>query len=440
MLNKNLILLFIPLLLCSCLSTGSAEKLNVKGERISIITQDSDIKPDLLLKSSPVVLPKQINYTDWPQSGVFADKAPLHLSLNNIVKEAWEKSIGSSLGYMQSFISAPIVFNDTIYSLNINNELIALNAKTGKKLWDLKLKSEYDKRQRTLVGSLAVDGKTLIATLTSGELYAINTLTHSVEWKKKLNEAIHSSPVFKDGLLFVKAVNNKLFALNIKTGEIIWDHEGVHETFALQGNSAPAISANNIVIVSYSNNDVYALNAANGQELWSKSLTSMYSFEFSREKPRSVSAPVIVKNKVYIVDNQGELKVFDLLSGVKLWSSPIKVTGRPWVAGNSIFVVTDNNQLICLFALNGKTKWVTDLNKTMLQSTKHKENSSFTAPILAGNRLFIASNKGILGTFNPQDGSLNRFTNIKQNVSVSPIIVNKMVYFLTDSSNIIAYK
>ncbi|MCP4354169.1 MAG: PQQ-binding-like beta-propeller repeat protein [Proteobacteria bacterium] len=436
--NRTILLLTV-LFFCGC--SKPTEKDVLKGDRISIITQEESIIPDILLKNKKVILPKQLNYTDWVQTRAFADNAPLHISLSKTVHEYWNESVGASLSSTQSYLSSPIVFNDVLYSLNIKNEIVALDADSGEELWDLKLDSELTRNQKTTAGSLAIDGKLLIATLTSGEIYAINIVNQKIEWQKKLSQVVRSASVIKDGTLFIKSINDKLFAFNVVNGELIWSHTGVHQIFSVMNNSRPAVSKN-VVVVTYNNNDVFALDALSGNELWTISLNPILSFKISKDKTSSSTSPVIIGDHVFVASNNGDLTVINLLSGLKVWSQPVKVKGNIWIAGNSSFFITKLGQLVCILNRTSKVKWVVDLKQFMLKDldTKNKEDATFTSPVLAGNRLFIASNKGYIGTFNPKTGQILRLINSKENISAEPIIVNKTLYFLTNRSHIIAYK
>lgn len=438
MLKKLLILTLCVSVVSAC---ASKEKVKLKGERISIKPEQVSLKADLSLEDIKVILPEQINYQDWTQDGGFADHAPLHPKIDNSLNRSWKRSVGPRLKSYQAFTASPIVYNNVIYTLNSRNTIVALNAENGKKSWDLKLESELTSKELVTPGALAIDGATLIAILSSGDLYSINLVSKKVKWHKQLNEPIRSTPTIKDGKVFITSLNNKLSVFNIADGNLIWTHSGLSEKLTLLGDSSPAISQN-IVVVTYSSGEVYALDLSTGGEIWSDTLVKTSTFDTSENILDVVASPVIVGNLLHVVNYNGKLTTFNLKSGQKYWTRFVSSVTTPWIAGNSIFIVAENGLLAAIYRKTGQVKWVANLNDAMHNTLKadKKKNSIFTSPFLAGDRLIIASNKGYIATFDPQTGNLLRKANIKESISVNPIVANGSVYFLTDRSNIISYK
>lgn len=438
MLHKILLTTCSILLLAGCAS--EEKKVKLKGTRITIKPEQTMLTPDLALENLQVILPEQFDYQDWTQEGGFADHAPLHPKMDTMVKKSWKKSIGKALNSYQSFNASPIVFNNTIFTLNTSHEIMALNAKTGKKVWQLALKSELDKDQIITPGSLAIDGANLIAVLGSGDIYSINLVNKKTNWHKNLNEPVRSTPTIKDGQVFVKSLNNKLSVFDIANGNLIWTHTGLPEKLTIFGDSSPAIGQN-IVVVTYSSGEIYALDLKTGGEIWSDSLGNTNTFDLSENILDVVASPVIVGNLLHIVNYNGKLTTFNLKTGQKYWTRSVSSVTTPWIAGNSIFIVAENGLLACVYRKTGQVKWVVNLNKTMHAKLKQKDRSNaiFTAPFLAGNRLIIGSNKGYIASFNPQNGEISAYVNVKEPITTSPIVANGAIYFLTDNANIIAY-
>lgn len=437
---KKLLLISLSLfILGSC--SKQEPKVKLEGKRISIKPEQTSLIPDITLKETKVIIPRQIDYPDWPQIGGFADHSPLHPQLNNVTKKAWKKSIGDDLESYQSFISTPVSYNGVLYSLNTEYELIAIKAENGKKLWKLNLAPENYEDVIT-PGGLAVDGNKIIAALGSGDLYVINAANQKIIWHYSLQEPLRAAPVEKDGRIFINSLNNKLSVFDLETGSIIWTHKGLSEDLSIFGDASPAVSQN-VVIVTYSSGEIYALDAATGGEIWSNSLSSkINSFDLSEKILDVVASPVIVGNLVYIVNYSGKLSAFDLRTGRQQWVRFVSSVNTPWIAGNSIFIVAENGILASIYRKTGQVKWVVNLNDTMHSELDEDEKvaSIYTSPFLAGNRLIIASNKGYAASFSPYNGTMKNLVNLKESITVSPIVANKALYFLTDDANIIAYK
>jgi outer membrane protein assembly factor BamB len=438
MLKKLILIAITSSLLVAC--AAEKEKVKLKGTRITIKPEQTILMPDPELISLQVIIPEQINYQDWTQTGGFADHSPLHPKIDTMVKKAWKKSIGKSLKDYQSFTSSPIIFNNVLYTVNTNNEIVALNAQTGKKLWDLQLDSELDSDQVITPGALAIDGANLVAVLGTGDLYTINIIDKKIIWHKNLNQPIRSAPTISEGQVFISSLNNKLSVFDINNGNLIWTHSGLNERLTILGDSSPAV-AQNIVVVTYSSGEIYALDLKTGGEIWSDSINNNNSFEISENILDVVASPVIVGNLLHIVNYNGKLTTYNLKTGKKYWARNLSSVTTPWIAGNSIFIVSENGLLTCVYRKTGQVKWVVDLKKVMLAKLDddEKNGATFTAPFLAGNRLIVGSNKGYIASFDPKNGNISAYVDIKESISVNPIVANGSIYFLTDESNIIAY-
>ena len=58
-------------------------------------------------------------------------------------------------------------------------------------------------------------------------------------------------------------------------------------------------------------------------------------------------------------------------TGSKLWTRDISSTQTPVVNGNSIFIVNENKEIICLNILDGGTKWVLPIDDELSNDKKY---------------------------------------------------------------------
>jgi len=75
------------------------------------------------------------------------------------------------------------------------------------------------------------------------------------------------------------------------------------------------------------------------------------------------------------------------------------------VAGEFLFAVGVDGQLICVEALSGRVVWVQQL-QAFEKEEKKKNRISYAGPLLASNRLVTVSSDGRLSAFSPQTGEL----------------------------------
>src|SRR3546814_13785225 len=95
----------------------------------------------------------------------------------------------------------------------------------------------------------------------------------------------------------------------------------------------------------------------------------------------------------------------ELNTGQRIWEINIAGISTPWVAGEWIFVVTDQGQLLAVARSSGRVKWMTQLPRWQDEDDK-KGALSWVGPVLAGERLILASTDGRIVNVAPYDGSL----------------------------------
>ena len=81
--------------------------------------------------------------------------------------------------------------------------------------------------------------------------------------------------------------------------------------------------------------------------------------------------------------------------------------------------------------------WIEQL-ENFKNEKKRKERTVWTGPLLAGNRLIVASSRGDVKMLDPRSGSLVKELSVKAPVFVPPVIANETVYLLTDEAKLVA--
>ena len=151
------------------------------------------------------------------------------------------------------------------------------------------------------------------------------------------------------------------------------------------------------------------------------------------------AAPVIDQGRVYAVGQGGRMVAIDMASGQRMWEQNIAGISTPWAAGEWLFVVTDDARLLAISRGSGKVRWISQLTHYRNEK-KLKGLYGWVGPVLAGGRLILANTEGELVSVSPADGSVISKIDVKQPVSLQPIVANNMLYVLDDKGQLSAYK
>jgi eukaryotic-like serine/threonine-protein kinase len=247
-------------------------------------------------------------------------------------KILWNTDAGSSHNW-----SSPAVVKGVVYIGGAG--IFALRASTGTLLW--KVNTQDD------VGSLAVANGIVYGF--SSTLYAIRTSDGSILWTKKTGDAGDSSlgqaPTVADGVVFIGSETNDLLALDSATGDVQWTRPMGEEA-----GTAPAVVDG--VAYAPSIEHLRALDASTGEVLWTAPIGTGFS------------APAVANGLVYVGGSDG-LFAFDAATGAPVWNAPLGycTESSPAVANGVVYVISNQTVheptglLYALDALTGEVLW-----------------------------------------------------------------------------------
>lgn len=408
------------------------------GKRVSVMVDQRAITPDPQLQEKGILLPAPTPNPDWPQAGGYANHAMHHIEVGDSLKPVWKEDIGDGSGSEVRLIAAPVVANGRVFTIDADSEVRAYDVKSGRRLWynDITPKKEDDGH---MPGGLAYENGMLYVATGFAQVIAMNPENGQVVWRQNVGGPMRAAPTVRGGRVFVITLDNKLHALSAKSGKSLWSFTGAGEVSSLLGSASPAVDSG-IVIAPFSSGELVALRVENGRLLWSESLatvrrstTAISTFSHIRGRP------VIDRGRVIAVSNGGLVAMFDLRTGRRVWDSNIGSYDNPWVAGDYVFMVTHDSELICLERDSGRVYWVLALPRHV-DNDIQKPAVIWTGPLLASDRLIVAGSHGRALAVSPYTGQVIGIEKMPSGVTVSPVVAGKTVYFLTDNADLIAYR
>jgi outer membrane protein assembly factor BamB len=226
--------------------------------------------------------------------------------------------------------------------------------------------------------------------------------------------------------------------LNPADGKIRWTASGTLETAGVFGAAAPAASQGTVV-VGFSSGELTAYRYENGRVLWQDAL-SRTSISNAVSTISDIDAdPVIDSGRVYAVGQGGRMVALELNTGQRIWEINVAGISTPWVAGDWAFVVTDQAQLLAIARATGKVKWMTQLPRWRDAEDK-KGPLRWVGPVLAGDRLILANNRGQITHVSPLTGAVQSTVETKMPVSLPLVVANNTLYVLHDEGRLTAWR
>lgn len=416
---------------------GTPEKPALPGERIAVLSLAETLKPDARVADLQVRLPRpQIN-GDWPQSGGDPSHAMYHLAADGNLAVKWRVDIGEGSDSERQILAQPVIVGDRVYAMDVEANVRAMSVATGKMLWQAKLAPDDDD-EGILGGGLAFSNGKIYVTTGFAQVITLDAATGKILWRRRVGGPLRAGPTVSGGRVFAVTVANELYALNADDGQVLWTHIGIAELAGLLGGGAPAVKGD-IVVATYSSGEVVALRVQNGRVVWSDSLTSLRRSDPVSSIAHIRGRAVIDRGLVYVVGNSNRTIAIDLASGSRVWEQPIGGVYGPWVAGDFLYVISNDAELICLLRKDGRVRWVRPLQRYEDEKDK-KDPIRWTGPVLAGDRLLVGGSNGEIWSVSPYTGSLLGSINVPGPVAITPAVANQTVYLLTDDADLVALR
>lgn len=423
--------------LSACGVFKGGRKTPTLGDRVPILVSENAAESDKSIADVQVLLPPAAANDSWTQPGGSPSKSMGHLALGTSLSRAWSVSIAGG-SKRERLASAPVVAENKLFIVDVKGELHAYAADTGAVLWSAPVATDKKNREARFGGGASYDDGKVFATDGLGDTVAFSAADGKELWRVRPGGPLRGGPTVGNGAVYVVSQDNQLFALSQQDGTIQWSQAGSLESQGVFGVSAPAVGRGTVV-AGFSSGELNAYRYENGRTLWQDTL-SRTSISTSVSSLADIDAsPVIDQTRVYAVGEGGRMVALELTTGQRLWEQNFAGISTPWIAGEWLFVVTDDARLVCLSRANGKIRWISNLGA--FKNPKKRKNAIFWfGPLLAGGRLVILNSLGQIASVSPTTGDVVDKTKGSGAFSLPPVVANNMLYVIDDRGHLTAYR
>jgi len=432
-------------------------------ERISILSLDDKLEIAGTMLPSEIVLPPLYTNADWPQTGGYPSHAVGRTDAPGSLSRLWKKDIGKGSFRKGRVVASPVMADGRIYTMDAANRVVALDAETGSRVWNYKISVTSKGRTRqggtsiidrvrdplsfsdrggkdkeAVGGGVAYADGQIYATSGFGAVVALDAVNGNEIWKVRTRTPMHSAPTVAGGRLFAVSDDNELFAFDATNGDVLWTYQAIIETARMLTSPSPAV-IDDVVLAPFSSGEIVALKAQNGGVLWQESLSGSGNLTPLATLNDIASGPVVTDGYVFVATQSGAFSAFDLRTGQQVWSQPAGTLSFPMVAGDFVYTVTTEGEVVAMSKADGTVIWITQL-QNFKNVKKRKKRISWSGPIMAGDRLLMMSSRGQAVEVSPYSGEILRKFKLGGDVYVAPIIANNTVYYITDDAKLVALR
>jgi outer membrane protein assembly factor BamB len=290
-------------------------------------------------------------------------------------KILWELNVRPSDKGNPNFVTAPVYYEGRVYGAFLDGNLVAGDAKTGKKVWVRNLGGHLES------SPMVADGTIYLGTDTT-DVVAVRASDGKPRWRTNLPGAIKASPSLHDGRLYVADYESAMFALDADSGKPLWrTNTSKHPPYGRGGFfSSPAIGFGN-VYAARDDGTVFALDEKTGKVEWSFDTGGqVYGSPALAEVPGTPPT-------VYIGAENGRFYALDAATGKPRWNYDVggPVPGTATVIGRTVYTSSfETNHTIGLDAITHKKVF-------------EKKQAGYTPVVSDGKRLYLVGYYVVVG-------------------------------------------
>jgi len=416
---------------------GSEDKPKLPGKRVSVLSVEQRLKVDKTLAGTEVTLPPQVANADWAQIGGNAAHNPGNLALPASLHQVWAVDAAEGPQTHLLYVGTPIVADGKVFVLDTQAEVTALDAHSGARLWRVRI-SPDDARTDTLGGGLSYGGGRLYVTGGYTEVQALDPSNGGMIWRRQLTAPPRSAVTFADDRIYLTTLDNQTQVMNAADGTTIWTHAGLPQSEGVVGQAAPAVNST-ITVIPYSSGEIFALRVETGRITWQDNLVSIRHTNALWSLTDIATPPVLDHGLLLAVSEGGRFVAIDERTGARLWQHEVGSNNMPWAAGDFIFLLDTNDELICMARKTGGILWISQL-QTHEDMEKRKHPVLWQGPVLAGDRLFLTNSLGQIVEASPKDGRVLNNTMASDTIMVPPVVADGTLFILSDDGVLAAYR
>ncbi len=423
------------------LSACGQREAPLEGERLDLRADLSgeNAVEEVAIDYGPAALPPQVTSQSWTHVGGAPSHLMQHQTLSASPTRIWSASIGQGNSRRNRISADPVLDAGRVFAMD-SQSLVTAVSTSGAVIWSTDLTPARDQSTDASGGGLAATGGRVFATTGFGEVVALDATNGDEIWRQDIEAAASGAPTVSNGVVYAIGRDGIAWAINAATGRVEWTAAAIVDGPGVLGGAAPAV-AGDFVYLPFRTGQISAARIENGQGAWVSRLSGQRLGFPTALISDLLGDPVVSGGVLYAGSHSGRSAAIDTATGQQIWSADEGAMNAPVVTANSVFQVTDRNALVRLDAATGETVWLTEL--PLYSANRERRRKDFFAhfgPVLAGGRLWVASDDDLLRAFDPDTGAQVGQVDLPSAATASPIVVGSTLYIVTANGQIHAFR
>ena len=407
----------------AALSADAGEPASARGDNVSL----------------PISLPAQSSNADWAQRPNAPRNRTENAALSSRPQLLWSANIGQGDSRRQRIAADPVAGQGRVFTLDAGATVTA-TASNGATLWSRDLTPAGEGADQALGGGIALADGVVYVSTGFGRLTALDAATGEPRWQQKLEATGSGTPTVQGDLVYLVSGDDTAWAIETDTGRVRWQTSTAADQSNVLGGPAPIVS-DQLAIFAFGNGELQATFRQGGLRVWDSFVSGQRRFSALARIADITGDPVLAGDTIYVGTHSGRLVALDAGNGERRWTAQDGAISPAWVAGGSVFAISDRNELLRLDAADGTRIWGVNLpNFTETRPRRQVQVVAHYGPILAGGQLIVASNDGQMRFFDPVSGAQTHAVAVPGGATSAPIVAGGTLYVVGARGQLHAFR
>jgi outer membrane protein assembly factor BamB len=146
------------------------------------------------------------------------------------------------------------------------------------------------------------------------------------------------------------------------------------------------------------------------------------------------------KHLMFASSHAGSLIAYNASTGRRVWEQPILTLQAPALTDSHMFVVDNQQRLMCLKKASGQVKWMQQLKIAEDSFSVSEAPIYWYGPLLLSNQLTVFGSNGTVLMMDPNTGDVKQTITLDHQVAMAPIVVKDRCYVVTPKNDIKVYE
>ena len=300
--------------------------------------------------------------------------------------------------------------------------------KFSKLIWKKNFYKKFEKKAKPEL-FLANDKKTLIVADNLAKYYAMNIKTGELIWAKTNVAPFNSQIKIYDDKFFVTDFDNVLRCYSIKDGSELWNVK-TDTAFIKSKKKLSLVILNGNIYFNNSIGDISAVDIKTGNLIWQTPTQSslIYENSFLLE----TSDLIADDDAILLSNNRNEFFSFSANTGALNWQQKINSNIRPTLIENLIFTVTIEGFLV---VIDNKTGNIIRITNVFDKIKKNKRSKIKPVGFIVGTKnIYLTTDNGLLILIDISSGRSSSILKVDNEKISRPFILNKNLFIIKDNS------